>query len=162
MRFPELHPLSKIPALPVIFQGKIAINSNCECSDYELRLLGAALDLVAKVAESDPPKNPSKINIIFFDTESLEIRFDDPTCIGCHFESIFYPIGLWRSVGYSDSTIMFAMIEELCHALWLVNDGPEVQQKVESVLRLANPNASYTSFLLKALMERNKAGKTFG
>ena len=162
MRFLGLHPLRRTPSLPPLFQDRLAINGTCECTDRELHLLGASLALVAKLAETDPPKNPSKINIIFVDTPALEISFDDKTSLGCHFEAIFLPIGLWRKAGYSDSTIIFAMIEELCHALWLCDDGPQVQQKVESVLRLANPNASYTGFLLKALAERAAGEKNSG
>lgn len=162
MRFPGLHPLKRIPSLPSFFQGNLTINGTCECTDHELHLLGAALALVAKIAETDPPKNPSRINIIFVDTPALEISFDDKASLGCYFEAIFLPIGLWRNVGYSDSTIIFAIIEELCHALWLCDDGPQVQQKVESVLRLASPNASYTAFLLKALTERAVGEKNSG
>lgn len=161
MRFTGLHPLKKIPVLPPLFRDRLTINGTCECTDHELHLLGTALALVAKIAETDPPKNPSRINIIFVDTPALEISFDDKTSLGCYFEAIFLPIGLWRNVGYSDSTIIFTIIEELCHALWLCDDGPQVQQKVESVLRLASPNASYTVFLAKAFMERAIGEKNF-
>lgn len=161
MRFPNLHPLRKTPVLPDLFRGKLVINGTGECSDNELQLLGAALHMVAQVAENDPPLYKSKINIIFVDTPTLEILFDDAAFIGSHFQAIFYPVGLWRQTGYSDSTILFAMIEELCHALWLCDDGPEVQQKVEAVLRIANPDAKYSAFLTKAFVERISAQKRF-
>jgi len=154
MRFPELHPLTRTPVLPPLFKDNIAINGTCECTERELQLLGASLQLVAALAETDPPRFLSRFNIIFVDTDALKISFDDTATLGCCFNAIFFPVGLWRRVGYSDSTIMFAMIEELCHAVWLCSDGPEVQQKVESVLRLANPNARYSSFLAKAFLER--------
>lgn len=155
MRLPSLHPVTQPMRVPAYFVGKITVNSDAPLSDDDLNNLAIALSAVAVIVAKSPPPLPVRgLNIIFIASDRLEICFDDPEILGSYFQGIMYPIGLWRKVGYSRESIVFAMIEELCHAIWQLPDGPEIRDKVTEVLQVLNPGAKYINFLAAAVLQQ--------
>lgn len=155
MRFDALSPLPKVPALPAAFAGKVSFSGDCVCSDRELLLLGAAFQLIdMEMAEHPSPIPNLRLNIIFVAGEHTSIAFDEPAALGHYFSGVFFPVSAWRQNGYKDDVLLMAMVEELCHAIWLLPDGYELQRKVESVIRRIRPKFSYVETLGRAFLQR--------
>lgn len=155
MRFEALSPLPKVPTLPAAFKGKVSFYGDCVCSGRELLLLGAAFQLVdMEMTEYPSPAPYLGLNIVFIAEERTSIVFDEPAALGHHFSGIFFPVSTWRRIGYKDDILLMAMVEELCHAIWFLPDGPDIQRKVERVIKRIRPNFSYAETLGRALLQK--------
>ena len=160
MRFDALSPLPKVPALPAAFKGKVSFYGDCVCSDRELLLLSVAFRLVdMEMAEYPSPALNLGLNIVFIAEERTSIVFDEPAALGHYFSGIFFPVSTWRQIGYKGDILLMAMVE-LCHAIWLLPDGPDIHRKVERVIKRIRPNFSYAETLWRAFLQRMASAVT--
>lgn len=157
MNIPSLKPLSQPLNIPKSFPCAVSVVSDCHLTETELELLSHAFHAVSMVAQAVKPSVPqTRMNIILLDADHIDIVFPGNDTFGAFFSAIFYPVGMWRRMALSKETVLFAMIEELCHAIWQVPDGPQVQALVTRALKLFAPGATYAAFFVRALSEKNQ------
>lgn len=159
MKIEGVSPAGKNMAVPASFFRKLAIVGTCDFTESEKKLFQAALVCVDKHLAVCPSPVPNfNINVILVDTESIVISIPDNKgpigfTAGHHMEMIVYPVGLWRKAKLSDESVMFAMLEELSHAVWKISDEIAVKNRVEELLKYLNPNATAAAFLQKLTLE---------
>ena len=70
--------------------------------------------------------------------------------LGCFHQAIIFPIGQWRKKKYMSEIILATMVEELCHAIWLLPDGTKIEEKVREIYEQIPLHFSDSEFLMKA------------
>lgn len=131
------------------FFDKISISYDGEEPPKELEILEPALALVSQMVESAPSVPQSLMpNVYFLESNLLTFEIDDDA-LGCFHQAIFFPVEKWRTLKLSKDAILFVMVEELCHAVWQVPDGPPVEEKVTEVFRQICPEFIYLDFVNK-------------
>ena len=129
----------KIPrffdGIPVVYDG--------ENEPKELEIFEIAMALVARLIDSSSTSlNILLPNIYFLETDSPEFTLSDDM-LGCFHQAIIFPVTKWRTLDLSDFKILFVMVEELCHAIWQIPDGPPIEAKVTKVFQQLCPDFSY-------------------
>lgn len=135
---------------PKFFKNKISIVYDEELNSDELICFDSALALVNRMVEISPPANTLlSINFYFIGnkTTALYPNFDNDDILGVFCQSVFFPVWRWRMRSLSQDIILFVMVEEICHAVWQIPDGPQIEEKVTEVFRLIRPDFSYLDFL---------------
>lgn len=133
---------------PIFFDGKLSVSYDSKTIPEEISCFNSALALINAYIQIFPPNIPLlSLNVYFLSNGSAEFVFNDDRVLGCYNQFIFFPIRNWRQLGLTNGEIIFTMIEELCHAIWRIPDGADIQQKVEEVFQASNFEISYNDFL---------------
>ena len=92
-----------------------------------------AMALVGMKAEASPPPIPLLgLNVYFLENKSITFSLDEDV-FGCFHQAIIFPVWNWRERGLTSETMLVVMVEELCHAVWLIPDGPLIEEKVREI-----------------------------
>lgn len=132
------------------FSGKTSIVSDTKLSNEEIESFEIALFLVNKVIETSPPAAPLlSLNIFFCSDNSPTFIFgnENDLIFGSFNQIIIYPLWKWRKLKLPKWAMLMPMIEELCHAAYLIPDGPQIEDKVTEVLQSLGNNDSYINYL---------------
>ncbi|MDO5398993.1 MAG: hypothetical protein Q4G33_13805 [bacterium] len=136
--------------VPEFFNQKITIITDGEIRQRETTLFYLAMSLVAITAKSSPlPKPLLRLNVYFLEKNIVTFILDEDM-LGCFHQAIVFPVGQWRKKKYLSEVILAAMVEELCHAVWLIPDGPKIEEKVRDVYDNIPLYFSESEFLMRA------------
>lgn len=92
-----------------------------------------AMALVSVTAEASPPPIPLLgLNVYFLENNSITFSISKDV-FGCFHQVIIFPVWNWRERGVTLDIMLVTMVEELCHAVWLIPDGPLIEEKVKEV-----------------------------
>lgn len=141
--------------VPKFFNQKIAVITDGNITDVESKLFGLALTLVSMTAEVSPPLAPLLgLNVYFLEGDSITF-FLSKDVLGCFHQAIIFPVGCWRERGLTSDVILVAMVEELCHAVWLIPDGPLIEEKVREAFEQM-PTHFSSDFLIDVYRKINE------
>ena len=87
---------------------------------------------------------------MYFFCNSNQISFvidDKDTVFGCFNQNIIYPLYLWRKLNLPHWVMFLPMIEELCHAIWQIPDGPYLEEKATEVIKCLGNDETYQDYL---------------
>lgn len=116
--------------VPDFFVQKIAVITDGVITDIESTMFYLAMALVGMKAEASPPPIPLLgLNVYFLENKSITFSLDEDV-FGCFHQAIIFPVWNWRERGITSETMLVVMVEELCHAVWLIPDGPLIEEKV--------------------------------
>lgn len=116
----------------------------------EIEYLELAMVLISILIKDSPPPIPLlSLNIYFLDKEPAKFSFYDENVLGCYNQFIFFPVTHWRKHHLMPDEMLVVIIEELCHAIWQIPDGPLIENKVEEVFKAARIDFNYSEFLKK-------------
>ena len=133
-------------SVPKFFDNCISVSYCGREEPEEIEILNLAISLVVQTAEKSFPSLPVlPLNIYFLESNSLTFTLDN-SILGCFHPIIVFPVELWRTAGLSKDKILFIMVEELCHAIWQIPDGPPIERKVTEVFQEILPGFSYREF----------------
>ena len=119
--------------VPDFFVDKIAVVTDGIITDIESTMFYLAMGLVGMKAEASPPPIPLLgLNVYFLENESITFSLDEDV-FGCFHQAIIFPVWNWRERGLTSETMLVIMVEELCHAVWLIPDGPLIEEKVREI-----------------------------
>lgn len=142
--------------VPEFFNQKIAVATDSSITDIESKLFYLAMSLVQLTAEVSPPPVPSlRFNVYFLENDSLTFSFGKDV-LGCFHQAIIFPIGGWRKQGLTSDVMLLTMVEELCHAVWLIPDGPQIEEKVRETFEQIPIHFSASDFLMNAYGKINQ------
>lgn len=136
--------------VPMFFSGKMAIITDSALSEQELASFKIALFFVAETIElSPPPIDLLSLNVYFCNSREMVFTCgpDNEIILGSYDQIIVYPVYKWREKRLSRWAMLLPMIEELCHAIWQLPDGPTLEEKVTEVLRLLGYDDTYQCYL---------------
>ena len=130
--------------VPEYFENS-SISYNGVTEPSEFKFLYLAMVLVNNTIDASPPSmRILPLNIYFVEDITSTFLMDFKVDVfGCFNQSIIFLLSNWRTFGLSEFEILFAMVEELCHAVWQIPDGPEIENKVTEVFRQLDSNFSY-------------------
>lgn len=129
------------------FFDKISVSYDGGSEPKELEVFELALSLVAQLADrSSPIPHIIPPNVHFLETCSPTFTLDDDM-FGCFYQAIIFPVAKWRKDGLSKAKMLIVMVEELCHAVWQIPDGPPIEEKVTEVFHQIYPDFSYWEFV---------------
>ena len=119
--------------VPDFFVDKIAVVTDGIITDIESTMFYLAMALVGMKAEASPPPIPLLgLNVYFLENKSITFSLDEDV-FGCFHQAIIFPVWNWRERGLTSETMLVVMVEELCHAVWLIPDGPLIEEKVREI-----------------------------
>ena len=102
---------------------------------------------MAMMAEVSPPLAPLLgLNVYFMESDSITF-FLGKDIFGCFHQAIVFPVGHWREQGLTLDLMLVTMVEELCHAVWLIPDGPLIEEKVRETFEQIPAQFSIPDFL---------------
>ena len=128
--------------LPDALQDKITIASTCELTPHEREIFFVAFHLIDKALIKDPvPLEQLYINAVITDSDDITLQME-PNVLGNQVHLVIYPVHRWRDMQLSDYKVLTAIVEELCHALWIITDEDLVKDKVTEVIKVYNPNVN--------------------
>ena len=130
------------PVIPDSLKPFIDIHASCEVTAHEGELLFVAMYCLDKYAASGH-HFIGRTNVLFVDRDDFTVRFEDHSCAGCHFSFAVYPIHIWHELQLSDYQMLTCMVEELCHALYLITDEVAVKHVVLEVIKHYEPRMTF-------------------
>lgn len=133
-----------------ILKKKLAVATNCELTEQEIKLFNAAVYAVSLQLIKENIKNEDLDGLIVFFTLNgdLILYEDDPTGCGVHFAMSVYFMERIRNHNSNIFTV-FAFIEEMAHHYWRISNETLVKQKVEEIMKHIYPD-----FTLDYMRER--------
>ena len=121
---------------PAMIGKHISFRSTCELTELEIKYFELAFRLMRQYAENGHPiREDIRVNIAVIDKD--EIVFYNPAdkSLGCHMNWVFYYIHRIRQKPKAHEAHYMAMIlEELCHALYLITNETEVKKTVLEIV----------------------------
>ena len=135
--------------VPELFNQKVTIITDGEINQTESALFHLAMRLVeSATTNSSTLAPPLPLNVYFLESNTITLYLDD--MLGCFHQAIIFPIGQWRKKKYMPEIILATMVEELCHAIWLLPDGAKIEEKVREIYEQIPLRYSDSEFLMKS------------
>lgn len=121
---------------PIVIGKHISFRSTCGLTEFEIHLFELAFQLLKQYAENGHPiRDDMRVNVAVIDKD--EIVFENPAdkSFGCHMNWVFYYIHRIRQKPKAHEVhYMATILEELCHALYLITDETEVKKTVLEIV----------------------------
>lgn len=130
--------------IPSDFVTTVKFVATCEPTKAELDAINRAFTAFQKEITENPPPKVSPlptITVIITDSDWFQFRIDDnPEVWGLEARLILLPVHRWRRNGMKSFCMTLVTLEELCHALYLIDDEILVKYKVLDCYRHILPN----------------------
>lgn len=130
------------PHLPDTLNGRINIASTCELTPHEREIFFVAFHLIDMAIKKTPvPPEQLEINAVITDSDEITLQME-PAHLGNRAHLVFYPVHRWRAMRLSDYKVLTCIVEELCHAIWIITDEDLVKDRVTDVIKAYNPSVT--------------------
>lgn len=119
-------------------RGHISFQSACELTEKEKEFFELAFRLLTQYVENGHPLpfDGLRTNIVVIDSDEVTFVNTDEKSLGQHTSMVYYFIHKIRQKPkVHEAHYMATILEELCHALYLITDETEVK---ETVLEIVN------------------------
>lgn len=115
----------------------ISFQSACELSEHEVELFRLAFKLFKQYVEGGHPLpfDDQRVNVVVMDDNEVVFVNVDEKSLGQHMNMIYYFMHKIRQKpAVHDAHYMATILEELCHALFLITDETEVKKTVLEIV----------------------------
>lgn len=136
-------PEIQFPIIPAPLKDNITIVSTCTLTRREQEIFYVAMQVIVQSLKKAPvPEEQLKINAIITDSDEITLQIEPESILGNCVRFVLYPVHRWRNMNLNDYQILTAIVEELCHAIWIIADEDLVKDKVTEVIKLYNPSVT--------------------
>lgn len=134
------------------FSDSIQVFSTIKLTEEELGTFGLVLSLVETQLKKDgiQKKDLKSVNVLFTPYNEFSVKREETdNSYGCKVSLILYPVQLWRDKNLRADMIAIAMIEELCHHFWNIDDEIIAKEKSIEVINNVSPEISMDTYYKK-------------
>lgn len=123
---------------PMKIANHISFRSTCVLYEREAKLFELCFRLLNQYAESGHPiQQDLNVNIAVIDKDEIAFENTSDKSLGCQMHWVFYYIHRLRNKpAVHDAHYVATILEELCHALYLITDENEVKKVVLEIVNL--------------------------
>lgn len=121
---------------PWTIANHISFRSTCELTKLEVHFFELSFQLLGQYAENGHPiRDDLRVNIAVIDKDEISFTNVVDKSLGCYMGWVFYYIHRIREKPkVHESHYMATILEELCHALYLITDETEVKKTVLEIV----------------------------